>query len=259
MKSIRAVGLYLKTLGPAGLILAIRGKITRSTFLVKVSRKDCKTSFGLRVPSSDVSAYKQVFIGRDYDFSVKTQPRVIIDAGANIGLVSVYFANKYPSAKIIAIEPEKENFERLVLNAAAYPNIVPIRAALWHKNEEIDLVDPGRGSWGYMTEERGASAMSMGRNLHSVRATTVARIIDEFELDRVDILKLDIEGAEREVFGDPSSWIDKVDSMIIEVHDRVKTGCTLAVYNAARGFDCRWQQGEKLYLSRHEHLTPRPA
>ena len=64
------------------------------------------------------------------------------------GFASIYFANKYPGAKIIAIEPEQSNFELLKDNIAPYPNIIPIQAALWHKNEEINLIDPGLGKSG---------------------------------------------------------------------------------------------------------------
>ncbi len=89
--------------------------------------------------------YREIFIKQHYEFLVKKSPEVIIDAGANIGLASIYFANKYPKAKIIAIEPEKGNFAILKKNVSPYSNIFLIQAVLWNKNEKINLLDPGLG------------------------------------------------------------------------------------------------------------------
>jgi hypothetical protein len=57
----------------------------------------------LRYPSTDLNTYKQIFKDLSYDCELMFEPDVIVDAGANIGLASVYFANKYPNAKIILI------------------------------------------------------------------------------------------------------------------------------------------------------------
>jgi tRNA G46 methylase TrmB len=117
---------YFRILGLSGLLCVIKAKVTNSTVYFKLKRQDCKFSLCLRIPSSDVPTYEQVFIDKEYDFLVKKQPKVIVDAGANIGLASIYFANKYPDAKIIAIEPEQSNFELFKENVAPYPHIIPI-------------------------------------------------------------------------------------------------------------------------------------
>lgn len=80
-------------------------------------------------------------------------PRVIVDAGANIGLTSVFYSNKYPRAKIFAIEPEPSNFELLKKNTASYTNVVRIQAALLRENEPVGFFDPGAGFWGFRTAE----------------------------------------------------------------------------------------------------------
>jgi FkbM family methyltransferase len=254
---IRQIRIYYSILGFSGLLYAITAKLTNSTVLFKLDRQDCKYPFRLRIPSSDVPTYKQVFIKKEYDFLVETQPKVIIDAGANIGLASIYFTNQYPSAKIIAIEPEHSNFEMLKANIAPYPNIIPIQAALWHKDEEINLIDPGLGKWGFMTESKNSSEGLPGITCHSVEAMTIDKIMKDYNLERIDILKVDIEGAEREVFSDSSSWIEKVDSIIVELHERMKIGCNISFYCGTNGFDNEWKQGENVYLSRGNCLTRR--
>jgi FkbM family methyltransferase len=74
---------------------------------------------------------------------------VIIDAGANIGLSALFFANKYPDAKIFAIEPEETNYKLLELNTKPYNNVCLIKAALWDSVRKIHLFDTGLGKDGY--------------------------------------------------------------------------------------------------------------
>jgi len=224
-----------------------------------IDRKDCRHPFKLRIPATDFYGYMQIFLNQEYDFIVNKQPEVIVDAGANIGLASIYLANKYPDAKIIAIEPEQSNFEILKQNTAPYSNIIPLHAALWHKNEEINLVDPGLGKWGFMADTKKSSEGLPSAILHTVAGITVDTIIKEFNLEKIDILKIDIEGAEKEVFNDTSSWIESVGSMIVELHDRLKIGSVRSFYNGSNGFDNEWNQGENVYLSRNNFLTRRPT
>jgi len=255
---LRSLRTYLSAVGFIGLLVAIKASVTGSTVFFKLKRRDCKHAFRLRIPSSDVPAYKQVFIKKEYDFLVETQPAVIVDAGANIGLASIYFANKYPGAKIIALEPEQSNFELLKENVAPYPNIIPVQAALWHQNQELNVIDPGLGKWGFMTETKGCLESIPGSTCHVVAAMTIDKVMKDYNLTRIDILKIDIEGAEREVFSDTSSWIEMVDSLIIELHERMKAGCNRSFYCGSNGFDNEWKQGENVYLSRGNCLRRCP-
>ncbi|MEZ4754822.1 MAG: FkbM family methyltransferase [Bdellovibrionota bacterium] len=221
---------------------------------VLIDHNAVKYPFVLRNHTSDVHTFEQIFMNHEYDFNVKSTPEIIIDAGANIGFASMYFSGKYPESKIIAIEPEKSNFQLLVKNVAPYKNIFPLQAALWNENGKISLVDPGEGHWGFMTDRKDNQERSLGAYQHEVRSITVDKIIREFKLAKIDILKIDIEGAEREVFADTSAWIDKVGSLIVELHDRLKPGCTASFQSGAKGFDNEWKQGENIYLSRDGYL-----
>ncbi len=248
---------YLKTVGLLGMLFAVRAFVTKATVLFKVNWRGIKFPFYLRIISSDVIACEQIFVQEEYDFRVRVPPKIIVDAGANIGLASIYFANQYPEAKIIAIEPEKNNFELLKKNVAPYPNIFPVHAALWHRNEEINLIDPGMGEWGFMTTGAETPTGPAARFSHKVRAVTMDHLLAEFSFDHVDILKMDIEGAEKEVFEDPSSWLGRVDALIVELHENWKPGCHRNFYNATNGFDHEWKQGENVFLTRGENLTRR--
>ena len=221
----------------------------------EVNRQELKAPIYLRLGTSDLETYEQVFTDQEYDFIMHTPPKTIVDAGANIGLASIYFAARYPESKIIAIEPEESNFELLKKNVKPYENIIPLQAALWDKNEEIDLVDPGLGKWGFMTEEKDSQEKPLADLCHQVQGMTVDSIIEEYALSKIDILKIDIEGAEKEVFNDTSAWIRDVNAMIVELHERMKSGCNRSFYNGSNGFDNEWHQGENVYLSRKDYLT----
>jgi FkbM family methyltransferase len=249
---------HLRIVGIIGLIKAIRAYLTNTTVLHEVKRRECRSPFWLRLGTSDILTCRQVFINKEYEFGVSCEPAVILDAGANIGLASIYFANRYPNAKIISVEPEDTNFQLLEKNTAGYPNILPLKAALWHKNEKISLKDPGIGKWGYITESPESLAGTAGEFCHMVDGKTVRSIMETYGLRQINIFKVDIEGSEKEVFSDSSDWIDQVQSIIVELHDRVKQGCSRSFYNGTNGFDDEWIQGENVYLSRDSYLTRTP-
>jgi FkbM family methyltransferase len=256
---MQRIKLHLRTVGLTGLLCAIGAKVTNSMVRFTVDREDCRHPLRLRLHSSDVQAYDQVFVGQEYDFVVEAQPKVIVDAGANIGLASIYFANRYPTARIIALEPEQSNFELLKDNVRAYPQVIPVQAALWNNNDEINLIDPGLGKWGFMTETKDAAQDRAVNTCHTVAALTIDRIMKDYDLAKIDILKIDIEGAEKEVFSDTSAWIGRVDAIVIELHDRMKPGCSDSFYSGAVGFDHHWFQGENVFLSRGNCVARRPA
>ena len=255
---VRRLKLLARTFGIRGLLLAIAALVTKRVTYLTVRDRNCKHPLRLRILWSDPWVYKQVFVEKEYDFLAATPPNVIVDAGANIGLASVYFAHKYPNAKIIAIEPERGNFELLQANTAAYPGVIALQAALWGTNAELDLIDPGLGTWGYTTDERDHAGGLPGTTRHTVPAITVDKLMQDFGLSKIDILKIDIEGAEREVFADTSAWIDKVDAIIVELHERMKPGCNRSFYCGSLGFDNEWQRGENIYLSRANSLLSPP-
>jgi FkbM family methyltransferase len=255
MYMMNRIKYFYSRFGITGLISAIKAKLGSSNNLIIVQRKDLKAQLYLRIGTSDLTVFDQIFVNQEYNFATNNPPEIIVDAGANIGLSAILFANRYPKSKIIAIEPEESNFQLLKTNVASYGNIIPLQAALWDKNEKICLVDPSVGKWGFRTEEKERNEEQLhGGFCHHIDGITVDRIMQNYDLQRIDILKIDIEGAEKEVFDDTSSWIEKVDAIIIELHERMKPGCNRSFYNGSNGFDEEWLQGENIYLSRKNCL-----
>jgi|GEM_PF-5016603 len=150
-KFLRRLRYYYLCFGVRGLLFGIRERLSDQPSLVSVIPPGTKHPLYLRLKTSDLRTYGQVFVSQEYEFELVRPPQVIVDAGANIGLASIYYAIRYPAAKVLALEPAYANFLMLEKNTAPYPNILPIRAALWKENTEIELIDPGYGYWGFQT------------------------------------------------------------------------------------------------------------
>ena len=247
---------YYSRFGIDGLKGYLKTKVSDKNNMLKVSWQGVTHPFYLRYKTSDFSTFDQIFIDQEYSFLANRQPNVIVDAGANIGLASIYFANRFPDAKVIAIEPEIGNFELLKINTSPYTNVTPVNAALWNNNEEISILDPGLGNWGFMTQGQDTADSVTYDLCHKIPGMTVGKIIEAFDLSRIDILKMDIEGAELEVFRESGPWIDKIESAIVELHEHIKPGCNRSFYNGSNGFAYEWLQGENVYLSRGSCIVP---
>lgn len=200
----------------------------------------------LREKSSDYLVLNQVFVEQQYALEDEKEIEWIIDAGAHIGLASLYFARQFPQAKIIAIEANAENYALLDKNTQAFSNIKTLHAALWNQATEMTVLDPGRGPWGYITQE----AVFSDSQDHRIQGITVSDIMHEYNIDMLDILKLDIEGAEIEVMEGAEDWIQKVNILMAELHESYRTGCILSFAMNTTSFDQRVDRRETIILRR---------
>ena len=118
---LEKVSNYYKWFGVRGLYFTLQNKLLTTPQLVEVSVPGIKHPLFLRLKTSDIEVYGKIFAGQEYRFEALKQPKVIVDAGANIGLASVFFANAFPEATIIAIEPEETNFTLLKKKCGCLP------------------------------------------------------------------------------------------------------------------------------------------
>jgi FkbM family methyltransferase len=170
-------------------------------------------------------------------------------------MAAIYFAKKYKDAKIICIEPESANYELLKKNTENYVNITIIKAALWKTAGEIFLFDTGLGNDGFMTGENSMVTKTPQRTVkQTIETITIDEILDEFHINSIDILKIDIEGSEKEIFESCKNWINKTNSIIIELHERMKKGCNKSFYKKVKYFDKIASSGEDIYLSRDNYI-----
>jgi FkbM family methyltransferase len=142
-----------------------------------------------RGATSDVWNMEFVFLKHEYDLPIPA-PRRILDVGAYAGYTSVFFANRYPDAEIIAVEPPGANFEILQANTAPYRNIHCVPAAVWHRRAELRLADIPYGDWGtWFKEDVDMAPLASTGPVQAVPAYTIAEILDMHGWDTVDFIK----------------------------------------------------------------------
>jgi FkbM family methyltransferase len=217
-----------------------RGSITLRSKLFR-------NSIRLRSKDSDLDIFNQVFVELQYQWKdiELLQPRVIMDAGANIGLAALYFARLFPDARICCVEPDAANFTLLQFNTRSYPNIQHIQAAVWYRHEALDFSNKEGFSAGLQVRP--------AQQNNTIQGRTIPELMQHFGIDFIDILKMDVEGAEKEIFGSgDTGWLQQVGILVIELHDMYREGTAVAFFEAVQGkFERIYFQGENLICFLH--------
>jgi FkbM family methyltransferase len=219
---------YLSEYGLLGLAEIVSNKCCGFPKIMTAYPPKLRHAVRLRLHTSDTMVFGNVIMDEEYSFGLPSSANVIVDVGANVGLTPIYYAKLFPEARIFAIEAERANFELMLKNVQPYPNITPIHAALWGSEGYISIADPlpgAFGSWGFTVSSKPGD----------VRAITIRSLMRDFGIDHIDLLKIDIEGSEKEVF-EACDWQDRLDSIVIELHDRYTPGCSEVVNSALQGF-----------------------
>ncbi|WP_026607216.1 FkbM family methyltransferase [Methylocapsa acidiphila] len=184
----------------------------------------------LRPRSTDLATYREVFINREYDIrklkifdaiirrynSLLTLGRVplIVDAGANIGLTSIFLSPLFPKADFLLIEASSHNLPILERNVGNNPRMRVLHHALWHEKSKLSLVDESGFSMIRVQQE------ADGQPGDSVDTITMAEVLGARN-DDLFILKIDIEGAENVVLSKNNHWLSSRPIILIEPHDDI--------------------------------------
>jgi FkbM family methyltransferase len=221
-----------------GLLLFLRLRSSNG----KISIPNIQYPVYFRKNTSDLAVMHGVLFANSYGIKLRFQPEVIIDAGANVGYASIAFANQYPGAKIYAIEPDEGNFAMLQKNTRFYPNIHCIQAALWYKKCRIQIKNSGASEWAFIVEELPATSTE------GIPSITLNDLMLNERIDTIGILKIDIEGSEKEVFENGfERWLPNTRCVMVEVHDGLKKGTSKAVFKAISQYDFSFKRsGENL-------------
>jgi FkbM family methyltransferase len=168
-----------------------------------------------RSASSDLHNLEQIYLAYswgdgdfyygDYGFDIPTPSR-ILDLGAYCGYTGVYFANRFPQAEIVCVEPSAPSFRLLLANTAPYPNIRCLPAAVWHERTELEPAGHLLGDWGnYFAPTGGCRAEG------TVPGYTISEILQMHGWDEVDFIKCVVEDASVAVLSNPGRpWLKNV-------------------------------------------------
>lgn len=205
-------------------------------------RKGCLTlqPKGIREPliirsnSSDIDVFWQIFVEKEYScLAHLTDVDLIIDAGANVGYSSVYFLSHFPDCRVIAIEPDGNNFASLQKNLAPYGQRAQVfKYGIWSKSAELAIEATNyRDGRDWTRQVRECEVGETG----DIQAVTVGELLLQSGHSRLSLLKMDIEGAEAVVFADSScqQWLPKTDAIAIELHDDSGFGPASDLFHAA--------------------------
>jgi FkbM family methyltransferase len=172
--------------------------------------------------SSDLANFDQIFGLSELSLPLKRPPARVLDLGAYVGYAAVYLTQLFPDAEIICVEPSPANFNVLTLNTAAYPRIRRRQGAVWSSSTKLAIGGHELGDWG--THLRAETKNS------GIQAWSVEDILGAAGWDHADLIKCDIEGAEREVFADRAArWHQDALCVTVETHDSWIPGCLATV------------------------------
>lgn len=231
---------YLRVFGVQGLLLAFFAATINRPVRLKVYSGLLKKWVTIRTKTSDLAVFEKVIKNEEYALPANIYPKVIVDAGANVGFSTLYFAAKYPQSVVIAVEPDESNFRMLQANTSSLNSIRAVQAAIWKENAPVNLIG----------EKNSDFQVNLEGNGRIVEGITFEELMNRFNVKYVDVMKIDIEGAEKEVFETARSWIDRVGMIVIELHDRFKPGCGKSVRLAATSFESTWEHGENTFFWR---------
>jgi FkbM family methyltransferase len=207
--------------------------------------------------TQDIPMLFEIFKREDYRLPIEKsldESAIVVDLGANIGLASVFFQqNYYPNARFIAVEPSPKNLvllERNLASAVPKSEIAPVVV-----NDTLGLVRIDDGEVGFnvhiidvarnvIPSEKNAknavytegSSLELKTSLRGTKQTneelkgdetihgtevvalTMPKIMEDLHISHIDLLKMDIEGAEKAVLRDAAAWLPKVEFLVVELH-----------------------------------------
>lgn len=169
-------------------------------------------------PSSDFSVFLQVFYHQQYQQIVSLAKlnsislHNVIDLGANVGYTSIYLHKNFKDAQIYAIEPDDQNYIQLLKNTEQFKAIHPLKLAIWGHETVVELSQSAAEDWGKSFKEN-------PQNQQGIKAITLSSLMQQMQLETIDLLKMDIEGAEDGIFKGDLSFLSLTKMIALEIHD----------------------------------------
>ena len=199
--------------------------------------------FSLRRNSSDFLVFDQIVIERSLSPIIKIIKdnklaiNYILDCGANVGVSSVYLSKQFPEARILALEPEPDNFVQLKNNILLnnIQNVSSLQKGVWSKKAmlEHDVNFCYAKGWAFSVREPSG-------NNGTIEVDTIENILRAAQFPTIDYIKMDIEGSEFEVIRNFHGWqyyFDRVKIISVEIHEKRGLGLEIEDVLRRAGFE----------------------
>lgn len=190
-----------------------------------VHLKNIPYPISFRPSTPDVNTIIQNLIRQEYgQFPEGFEASLIIDGGGYIGDVSIYFLNHFQNCRVLMVEPDQENFKLAQENLAHYSDrVFLIPGGLWSHKTEMYVM-------GSYVDSRLTNDTSSGTTKISV--IDIPTLMQDYGITHIDILKLDVEGAEEEILCVNNEWLTKVKAVVVEFHgEEIKRKCVQSLQN----------------------------
>lgn len=189
-----------------------------------------KTVF-LRTYAGDLAIFYEMFWQKVYRHPLpgKTVSGYVVDLGANTGMASLFFSAYYSIQGLYAVEADRFNMDLLLRNLSeeiSAGRAKALHAAAFAEDTTV-----------YMQRQEKAYNTTVTDNVTDmpVQAISMNTLFGMFGLDRIDLLKIDIEGSEEILFSKNTEWLEKVNNIVMEIHDSGYRGVCESLLRA-RGF-----------------------
>lgn len=220
----------------AGSKLSLRNKIKILFFWLKINTKFLIFAKLFKIKTERFLGYKldafnyetirylfdEIFFRNEYIFDTENKKPIIFDCGANVGFATIYFKWLYPESEIYAFEPDKRTFEVLKKNILQnkLDKVYLFNVAISNRDGKIDffidLKNPGSV---VMSTKRERTL----KDKITVDCISLSSLIKNKNIPKIDLVKMDIEGSEKEVIEDlnNTNQLAKVMKLVIEYHHKI--------------------------------------
>lgn len=198
--------------------------------------------------------FDQIFLFEEYRcLKDLQQPLSVLDLGANVGFSAAYFLSVFPRARVVAVEPDEENAAICRTNLAPYGDrALVLNGAAWSKCTKLHLMRCDGREWSFQVGELPADHLTPPH----IDGWDVGSLIDKTGIEKLDLLKVDIERGELAVFGQfAASWLPRVRNICIELHGK---DCEKAFFQALQGYDYEVSHSGELTVCRNLYPKPTP-
>ena len=188
--------------------------------------------FDLHMRKSDIFTLGEILHERQYRLRTPlVDPAVVVDAGANIGVAALYFRALYPGAELHCFEPASENFALLERNLGSFDGVELNQAAVGAQAGELELhLNPHAATHSLIDAQEGGET-------EVVPVLDLASYLDERNIERVDLLKVDVEGSELDLLRGLGRHLARVRVIVGEMHETLVDEGEFYAFLGAAGFE----------------------